>query len=339
MGTAGAVLQALPALADRFLVLYGDTVLDVDLEKLWQHHGTQGAEATLLVHPNDHPEDSDLVELDGAGWIRAFHPHPHPPGTFHRNLVNAALYVLEKSVLLPFSPPTQKLDFAHHLFPRLLRDGARVLGYTSREYIKDMGTPARLARVARDWSSGLVVRRALRQPCPAVFLDRDGTLNQEINRVRSAADLTLLPGVGSALMALNRAGLLAVVITNQPVIARGDCTEDELGHIHRKMETLLGHAGAFLDGVYYCPHHPDGGFSGERPELKIACDCRKPGLGLLRRAAADLNIDLPGSWFVGDTTTDLQTARNAGIKSVLVRTGHGEEIAAFPVGRIMSSST
>ncbi len=330
LGTAGAVLQALPTLGPRFIVLYGDTILDVDLAEIWRRHGEVGADATLLVHPNDHPQDSDLVELDAEGWIRAFHPHPHPPGQYRRNLVNAALYVVEKAALAAGRPAVGKLDFAHQLFPQMLAGGARLHGYRSREYIKDMGTPERLARVERDITSGLVQRLARRTPCPAVFLDRDGTLNVEVNRVKSTAEFELLPDVGPAVRQLNRAGLLAVVITNQPVIARGDCTADELREIHNKLDTLLGADHAYLDALYYCPHHPDGGFPGERADLKIACDCRKPGIGMLRRATADLNVDLPHSWFIGDTTTDLKTARNAGLKAVLVRTGHGGQDRLWP---------
>lgn len=93
--------------------------------------------------------------------------------------------------------------------------------------------------------------------------------------------------------------------------------------MHNKLETLLGLEHAFLDRIYYCPHHPEAGFEGERPELKIRCDCRKPGIGMIQKAAAELNIDLAQSWMIGDTTTDMQTAKNAGLRSILVRTGAG----------------
>ena len=93
--------------------------------------------------------------------------------------------------------------------------------------------------------------------------------------------------------------------------------------MHNKLETLLGLEHAFLDRIYYCPHHPEAGFEGERPELTIRCDCRKPGLGMIQKAAAELNIDLGQSWMIGDTTTDIQTAKNAGLRSILVRTGAG----------------
>jgi histidinol-phosphate phosphatase family protein len=141
--------------------------------------------------------------------------------------------------------------------------------------------------------------------------------------LRSADELELLPGVAEALHELNLHGWRIVVITNQPVISKGFCDEAELQNIHNKLESLLGLEHAFLDRIYFCPHHPEKGFPGERPELKIDCNCRKPKIGMIEKAVADLNIDLSQSWLIGDTTTDAQTAKNAGLKSILLRTGYG----------------
>jgi histidinol-phosphate phosphatase family protein len=329
-GTAGAVLEALPELADRFALLYGDTLLDVDLDRFWRRHVEVEADCSLFIHPNDHPQDSDLIDVDDSQWIRAFHPHPHAEGRYLKNMVNAALYIIEKRALQPFSDRKEKLDFAHDLFPEMLAADAKLYGYHSREYIKDMGTPERLERVEADFVSGLVEKKSLRHACPAVFLDRDGTLNVEVNRVSRADQLELIDGAGRALRRFNRAGLLTIGVTNQPVIARGDCSEDELRKIHDKLETLLGDEGAYLDALYHCPHHPDGGFSGERAELKVRCQCRKPGIALIEEASKEFFVDLPHSWFIGDTTTDLQTASNAGLRSILVRTGHAGRDGRWP---------
>ena len=113
-----------------------------------------------------------------------------------------------------------------------------------------------------------------------------------------------------------------VVVTNQPVIARGDCTEAGLRAIHDKMESQLGAAGAFVDAIYYCPHHPDKGFAGERPELKFRCGCHKPATGLITQACEELCLDPGRSWFIGDSETDMLTAQSAGLPFVLVATGH-----------------
>jgi histidinol-phosphate phosphatase family protein len=168
-----------------------------------------------------------------------------------------------------------------------------------------------------------VQRSSLTVPQRAVFLDRDGTLIPDKDCLRNAEELELLPGVANGVRELNHHGWRTVVVTNQPVIAKGWCSETELQRMHNKLEMLLGQEHAFLDRIYFCPHHPDTGFSGERPELKIRCTCRKPAIGMIQRAAAELNIEMRPSWLIGDTTTDLQTARNAGLRPILVRTGYG----------------
>lgn len=328
LGTAGAVLAGSELLAERFVVLYGDTMVNVDLGRIWKAHEEARADATLLLHPNDHPLDSDLVEVDEAARVLAFHNRPHPPGRWFQNLVNAGLYVLEKKPLLAqrealVSGGPCIIDFGKDIFPAMLRGGATLLGYNSPEFIKDIGTPARYDRVCAQFANGTIARSSLATPQRAVFLDRDGTLVHDKDCLRSADGLELLPGVAEAVHDLNHHAWRTVVVTNQPVIAKGWCDEVELQRMHNKLETLLGLEHAFLDRIYYCPHHPEAGFEGERPELKIRCDCRKPGIGMIQKAATELNIDLAQSWMIGDTTTDMQTAKNAGLRSILVRTGAG----------------
>jgi D,D-heptose 1,7-bisphosphate phosphatase len=335
LGTAGAVLAGIEHLAERFVVMYGDTMVNVDLERLWRAHEEHRAEATLLLHPNDHPFDSDLVEVNAESRVVAFHNRPHPEGIWRQNLVNAGLYVLEKRALLfhaarlaapkqsegGSTPQSVILDFGKDLFPAMLQQGANLFGYNSPEYIKDIGTPQRYDRICDEFASGVIARSSLASPQRAVFLDRDGTLVPDKDCLGNADGLELLPGVAEALHRLNHGGWRAVLVTNQPVVAKGWCTEAGLQNIHNKLETLLGREHAFLDRIYFCPHHPEKGFPGERADLKIICDCRKPRTGMIESAVADLNIDLKQSWMIGDTTTDLQTARNAGVKSILVRTG------------------
>lgn len=321
-GTAGALRDALPLMAERFIVLYGDTYADVNLRALWQAHADSGASGTLLLHPNDHPHDSDLVEVAACGRVAAVHPYPHPPGSDFANLVNAALYVLESDGLAEAVPASGRSDLAKNTFPAMLSDGAHLHAYITPEYIKDMGTPERLDKVERDIVAGLPERLSDRQPRAAVFLDRDGTINVEVSHLKDPGDLALIEGAGEAIRALNRAGVLAVGVTNQPVIARGEVSWAGLGRIHARLDQLLGSHGAWLDRMYVCPHHPDKGFAGEIPELKTRCDCRKPEAGMIDRAVRDLGIGRKGSWMVGDTSTDMQAGARAGLRTVLVRSGH-----------------
>jgi histidinol-phosphate phosphatase family protein len=329
LGTAGAVLAGFELLAEEFLVMYGDTMVNVDLERIRQAHLRSHAAATLLLHPNDHPLDSDLVEADAGGWITAFHNRPHPAHRWFQNLVNAGLYVINKSALRPWLSP-QPMDFGKDLFPAMLRQGAKLLAYNSPEYIKDIGTPERYDKISAEHAAGVVQRSSLGTVQRAVFLDRDGTLIKEVDGLlRSPDQLEMLPEVAAAIRELNHHGWRTILVTNQPVVAKGFCTEADVAVVHNKLETLLGREHAFLDRIYWCPHHPEKGFPGERPELKIDCDCRKPKTGMVRQATRDLNLDLSSCWFIGDTTTDVETAKAAGVKSILVRTGHGGRDGKF----------
>ena len=321
-GTAGAVLDALPQLEDRFLVLYGDTYADIDLARLWQAHAASGAQATLVLHPNDHPHDSDLVEVDALARVKAVHAYPHPESSVQRNLVNAALYVLQRDALNDVIPREGKADLAKHTFPAMLTAGLRLQGYITPEYIKDMGTPERLDKVEHDLLSGITDRLSARQPRHAVFLDRDGTLNLEVDHLRSPEQLQLIDGAADAVRQLNRAGVLAVCVTNQPVLARGEVTWQGLDRIHATLDQQLGAGRAYLDRLYVCPHHPDRGFPGEVAALKVACECRKPEPGMIDKAVRELDIARQLSWMVGDTTADIEAGARAGLRTVLVRTGH-----------------
>jgi D,D-heptose 1,7-bisphosphate phosphatase len=232
--------------------------------------------------------------------------------------VNAAFYIMEKSALAGYSGAPGKRDFGKDLFPEMIRNGVAIHGYESREYIKDMGTPKRLEKVRADFASGLVAARNFSNPCPAVFLDRDGTLNPDKGWIRSPDQVELLEGAGEAVRQINKSGFLAVLVTNQPVIARGECTFEGMESIHARLEMLLGEHDAYLDAIYFCPHHPEPGWPGERRELKIDCDCRKPKPGMVRQAARDLNIDLSRSFLVGDSWRDMEAAKNAGITGIRV---------------------
>lgn len=337
-GTAGAVLAAaaaLPSSVEEFLVVYGDTLFNINLEHFFAFHVEHGGDATLFLHPNDHPHDSDLVEINTDSKIVAFHPYPHPQGKEYANLVNAALYIVKRSSLQPWlklaDEPPRIVDFAKELFPQMLEAGKQLYGWSSHEYIRDVGTPERLDKATHDIASGIYQRGSSLTPRAAVFLDRDGVINKEVGFLNHREQFVLLPGAAEAIRKLNRKGMLVVVITNQPVLARGECTEDELQAIHARMDYTLGKQGAFIDRLYYCPHHPDKGFPGEVSELKITCSCRKPEIGLLLKAQADMNIDMRKSWMVGDRTGDILAGSRAGVRTILVQTGDAGKDGKYAV--------
>ena len=335
LGTAGALFK-MPELTDDFLLLCGDVILDVDLNRFIRFHQEHKAWASLMAHPNGHPYDSSLLiteqlppkEKGGlpvethrvTGWL-----NKEDERRYYKNRVNAGIEIISPALLKHtmehFTPrhPEQpdKIDLDRDVLKPGIATG-RIFAYDTPEYIKDMGTPDRYYEVEKDLESGRVAARNLKKKQKAIFLDRDGTINKHKGFLTNAKDLELIPGVAEAIRQINRSGFLAVVISNQPVIARGDCTFEELDAIHQKMETELGKEGAFLDAIYYCPHHIDKGFEGERPDYKFDCDCRKPKPGLLLKAAKEWNIDLTASYMIGDSDIDVQAGKNAGVKEALL---------------------
>ena len=153
----------------------------------------------------------------------------------------------------------------------------------------------------------------------AVFIDRDGTISEEVGYINHASRFRIFPYSASAIKHLNGSGWLAVLVTNQAGVARGYFTEDMIHTVHDQLELDLKTGGAQLDAIYYCSHHPSVG----EPPYRLDCDCRKPKPGLILRAAAEFDIDLEQSWMIGDRYSDIELARNAGVKSAFVLSGYG----------------
>lgn len=324
LGTAGAVKRIEQELTEDFILFYGDTIMDIDLHSLVQFHQEKDSTATLVVHPNDHPHDSDLLDIDKHNRVTAFYSKPYDQETYHRNLANAALYILTPEIFVYIEKDTFS-DFGKDIFPRLVSADLHVYAYNTTEYIKDIGTIKRLKEVEEDYLSGKIQRQNKSNQQKAVFIDRDGVINSEAEPLDTADKFKLLPGVEKALRTLNRSDYLAVVVTNQPIIAKGFASEKQVWEIHNYMENILGKERAYLDRIYYCPHHPDKGYDGERKELKIECDCRKPKTGMIEQAVKDMNIDLENSFIIGDSTVDIMTGINAGLNTILVKTGYAGE--------------
>lgn len=329
LGTAGSLYFLKDKLKENFVFLLADVFIDIDFEKMEQCHIANNADVTLLTHPNGHPFDSDLVVEEG-GVVKAFDYKSNDRTTYnYKNLVNAGVMIFSPSVF-KYLTELRKYNYEKDIIVPLINDG-KVVSYKSSEYAKDMGTPERYRRVQEDYNSGICDAKNLANKQKAIFLDRDGTINEYVGFLRKEEDFKLIPGVSEAIKKINNSGYLAIVVTNQPVIARGEVTEEELEEIHKKMETLLGLDGAYIDDIYYCPHHPDKGFEGEIPELKIECDCRKPKTGMLEKAAREHNIDLSSSIMIGDSTLDIKMAENAGMQSILLKTGQKGEDGKYDV--------
>lgn len=314
LGNAGALFQL--NLQEDFLLLNADAIFDIDFNRMVDFHKSNNAIVTLFTHPNSHPHDSGLIIADDNHTVLSWLAKEDDRPKYYKNRVNAGLHVISPSVLDQVIT-TPKIDLDRQLLKPLAGTG-KMFCYDSPEYVKDMGTPERYYSVVEDFKAGRVTSKNLRNKQKAVFIDRDGTINKYVGFLRNIDNFELNPSVAEAVKKINASGYLAIVITNQPVIARGEVTFEQLNEIHNKMETLLGYEGAYLDGIYFCPHHPHRGYEGEVKELKIDCDCRKPKPGMLLKAAKDFNVDLASSWMVGDGKNDIKAGKAAKCQTAFI---------------------
>lgn len=316
LGNAGALFQLKDKLREDFLLLNGDVVFDVDFNRFVEYHKKKGGLVTLFTHPNSHPFDSGLIFTDEKNAVLEWSAKEEKRPKYYKNRVNAGLHIISPKVL-ETKITTLKVDLDRQLLKPLSGTG-KMFAYDSPEYVRDMGTPERYKLVGKDYYDGIIHAKNFQNKQKAIFLDRDGTINQYVGFLKNINDFNLLPKASEAIKKINESGYLCIVVTNQPVIARGEVSIEELEQIHNKMETLLGAEGAYIDAIYYCPHHPDKGYKNERPEYKIDCECRKPKSGMLLKAAKDFNIDLSQSWMIGDRDNDIKAGKNAGCKSLLI---------------------
>lgn len=327
IGNAGALFKL--DLKEDFLLLNADAMFDVDFNRFVDFHKQHGGLVTLFTHPNSHPYDSGLLIADKNGAVEQWLAKEDDRPEYYRNCVNAGLHVINPKVLELSGIDTDKVgtvgengkpikvDLDRQLLKPLAGTG-KMFCYDSPEYVKDMGTPERYDAVCEDYKAGRVSEKNLQNKQKAIFLDRDGTINKYVGFLQNIDEFELIDGVADAIKKINASGYLAIVVTNQPVIARGEVSFEKLEAIHNKMETLLGKESAYLDAIYFCPHHPHKGYEGERPELKFDCDCRKPKPGMLLSASRDFNIDLSQSWMIGDGENDIRAGQNAGCRTALI---------------------
>lgn len=322
LGTAGALYYLKGKVKGDFFLVFGDLIFDISVKRFLDFHQEHQAKLTLLVHPNSHPYDSDVIVLDEEEKVVGCDSKNNVRDYYYRNIVNAGLYMVNEAVLEKLAEPV-KTDLEKDIIFPMTRADEGIYGYCTSEYVKDVGTPERLRATELDISNGIVHAKNLDLPQKAIFLDRDGTINKYVGLVSKTEQFELENSAAKAIAAINRSRYLAIVITNQPVVARGMCGIKDVEEIHNKMETLLGKEGAYVDAIKFCPHHPDKGYPEENPAYKIACECRKPKPGMILDAAKQFNIDLAESWTIGDSTMDIQTGVNAGTHTILLKTGVG----------------
>jgi D,D-heptose 1,7-bisphosphate phosphatase len=313
LGSAGTITANadLAERADEVVIIYADNLSDIDLRPLLSFHRQHGDPLTMVLFHAPNPCACGIAETDFESRVVSFVEKPRQPAS---NLANAGIYVLSAAAYREIAE-MRLFDIGFDVLPKFV---GRMRGWVWGGYYLDIGTHEALDR-ARGESSTVFRNRFRVSPCtpqPAIFLDRDGTLIEHEPYLSDPALVRLVPGAAEGLRQLRQAGFAIVLVTNQSAISRGMLTEERLDQIHIEMTRQLAAGGATIDRIYYCSSAP---ISGDRTIVENPD--RKPGPGMLLRAAADINLDLGASWMVGDLISDVLAGLNAGCRSILVQSG------------------
>ena len=326
LGSAGTVAANadLAEGADHVLIVYADNVSDADLGRMLDFHRGHGDPFTMLLFHAPNPRACGIAELDGEARVVGFVEKPPEPKS---DLANGGVYAVTAAAYREIAA-AGAFDLGYEVLPRFV---GRMRGWLWDGYHLDVGTSEALAKARRDAPGRLWKDRPANPGGrPAVFLDRDGTLIEHVHYLSDPAHVRLIPGAADAVRRLRGAGFVCVLTTNQSAIGRGMFTVDRLQEIHAEMDRQLAAEGAALDAIEFCPEAPAGDDRSvvEHPD-------RKPGPGMLFRAARRLGLDLDASWMVGDVISDVLAGLTAGCRGNILLTdgpgpGPADEYAAAP---------
>lgn len=313
LGTAGSLASLRKFNFKYFIIIYGDLIFNVDLKKIVQFHQKKNSECTIVVHPNNHPYDSDCIEIDDKAKSKKIFFKPHSKKIIP-NLCLAGINLINKN-LLKFIRINEFQDFSKD-FLKLCENKVKIYAYNTREYIKDAGTPERILQIKRELTSIKYLKGNINKKIPAIFLDKDGVINKLNNKKNYQKIDDFIEGAVEAINIINKTGYLVIIITNQPAIAKGIISEKKFLKDVNKLSSKLSRNHVYFDRIYYCPHHPNKGFKNEVKRLKKNCNCRKPKNGMLLKAIKELNIDKSKSFFIGDQYTDYLASKKTNIKFI-----------------------
>ena len=316
LGTAGSLYVLNKSKEKLFVLVYGDLIINFNFDKLKKFHLKKKSDLSLVIHPNDHPFDSDKVSLDKNLKVTKFY-NKNFNGNNYGNQCLSGICMFNKKIL-KYLKKNKFQDFSKNLIPILMKKKLKIFGYITREYIKDSGTIKRLKQVERDIVNKKPSHLSFSKKIPAVFLDKDGIINKDLYNTKYQSIEKIYSKVPEAIRKINKNNYLAIVVTNQPAIAKGFVKEKKVENDFRYLESLLSKYKSHVNRIYYCPHHPNKGFKGEIKKYKTKCNCRKPKNGMILQAIKDFNIDKKKSVMVGDRIEDYGAAKKSKIRFFLI---------------------
>ena len=325
LGSAGTITanHAYLSDADRVVIIYADNFSNLDLREMLAFHQAKQAQMTMLLFRAEDPRSCGIVQLDETGRVTNFVEKPDSP---IGNLANGGVYIIEKSLLSRIAAMAAS-DFGHDVLPQL---HGNIFGWIFDGYHRDIGTHSSYAQAQRDAPAVLAARGYFADGTRrCVFLDRDGTLLEQVHYLKDPAFVRLLSDSAAAINRLRRHGFACVLVTNQSQLGNNLLNEAQLADIHEEMYRQLVAEGAMLDALYYCSWP-----SRQRDRTIVEHPDRKPGPGLLIRAAQELGLRLEDSWMIGDMVSDVLAGTNANCcGSILLRSGKELMPEEFAVAR------
>ena len=316
LGTGGCLKSLSKYKNNNYLIVFGDLIFNINFKKFYNFHKKNKSDLTFLVHPNDHPFDSDLLEINKKNQLTNFYKKPHKKNNIG-NLSLSGILIISKKII-KYIKPKKFQDLSKDILPELLKKRLKIYAYNTREYVKDVGTPKRIKLVKNQIKNKKFINGNISKKLPAIFLDRDGVINKEYTNKHYQNPMEINKRAVSAVKKINKNGYLSVIVTNQSAVAKGFITIDKLENDHKRLEYYFGERGAYFDRIYYCPYHPDKGFKGENKKFKKKSTWRKPDNGMFLQAIKDLNIDVKKSYMIGDRSADYYAAKKTGIKCLIV---------------------
>ena len=314
LGTAGCLKILNSKKFKNYIIIYGDLIFNIDFNKFLDFHKKKDSDCTLFIHPNNHPYDSDTVEINENQKVTNLF---FKKNTTKPNLCLSGIKIIKKETL-NYIKFDEYQDFTKDFLTNIFKEKKNIYGYNSREYVKDVGTPNRINQAKKDIFSKKYILGNLQKKIPTIFIDKDGVLIK-LNKTKNYQDNNnIFNFTYEALRKINNSQYLCVLITNQPAVAKGIIGIKDLKKDFQKFETKLGLKNVYFNRIYFCPHHPEKGFKNENKKFKINCNCRKPKNGMFIKAIKDLNIDKSKSFMFGDSKVDYIAAKRTGIKFIKI---------------------
>jgi D,D-heptose 1,7-bisphosphate phosphatase len=325
-GTLHALRLVQEYINDETLLIYGDLLMDINLLEILSFRKKTNSILAVSVHPSDHVHDSDLVQLDDTNFQIVEVIRKGTDDIKECFLTINGVFALSKK-LRDYLGKFSGSDFSNEFIPSLIKSKEKVTALRTHHFVKDVGTPERLMLARQIIAQGKFGGFSF--PRPAIFLDRDGTINSEKRNVTRPQDFNFINGTEKGIKILNDKGYLVVVVTNQPIVAKGYIKEKDLKKVHNYMEFMLAQKSAKVDLIEYCTHHPQRGFEGEVKELKIECDCRKPANGMFLKVLEKTKINLEESWMLGNTWRDEFFAKRSGLNFAYIGKNPGQYLSIY----------